>query len=436
MKGRGTFALGFVALMVIGAIVLSSPFARVEGTWGDPLSAAFMACSAVCVTGLTVVDVAAEWTRAGQIALLALVQLGCLSLMTLGIFFMIAVGRRLSIASEFSLRNAYGTAGVKGLRALVAWTVVSMLAIEGAGALLLRHWTDGWYESVYYAIMGFCNAGFGLRAGSLATFADSPCAVLVMAAETILGGIGFLVIYNLCTFRFLRRSDGAKGRLTLHTRTVLRVTACLLAIGFAAFLALEWNGALAGCAPLKKLWIAFYQSVTPRTCGFTITPMETLRPLTRLVYEVLMFIGGAPGSAAAGLKVTTFAVIVCTMAAMCRGDTETVIDRRLISTEVVRESLVILLVMIALVTGVTGTLLFTEGGAISTDALFFEAVSAVTTTGLSIGSTTVQLSPAGKIILMAAMFAGRLGALTVVMMIGDRESPARIRYPNGELIVG
>lgn len=437
MKKRSSIAFGFLALIMVGAIVLSSPWARNAGTWGDFTAAFFTACSAVCVTGLTIVDIAAEYSRAGQVALLVLVELGCLSLMTFGTFLMIAIGRRLSLSREFSLMNAYGVAEVQGLRGLICWVIGSMLVCEALGAVALYHRFGDVYLSIFYSIMSFCNAGFGVIPGSLASFAGDPYVLAVLAIETIVGGIGFLVLYNLCTFKFLRRRSGGAGRLSLHTRVVLRVSAYLLLATFVIFLLLEWNGVLKPFGTVQKFYVAFYQAVTPRTCGFCVTPTESLQPLTRLVYEVLMFIGGAPGSAAAGIKVTTAAVLVYTLRAMCRGEQETVISRRVISYDTVRESLVIFMALVSLVVLVTGALFLTEtGGRLSSDEIFFEAVSAITTTGLSMGSTTAELSLPGKMVIMVAMFFGRLGALSVVMMIGDRETTHRVRYPNEELVVG
>ena len=436
MKGRFSVAVGFLALVLAGAVALASPWSRAAGTWGDFGPALFTACSAVCVTGLTVVDIAREYSTAGQIVIMVLVELGCLGLMTCGTFFLVTIGRRLSLASEFTLMNAYGVVKIQGLRGLIPWIVGSMLVIEAVFAVALNFHFHNWYESVFYSIMGFCNAGFGLKADSLATFPRN-WVVLVMGVETILGGIGFLVIYNLCTFVFLRRPSGARGRLTLHTRVVLRFTFYLLALTFAAFLAVEWSRTLAGMDLGEKAVVAFYQAVTPRTCGFCVIPTEDLHPLTQLFYECLMFIGGAPGSAAAGMKVTTLAVILYTATAMCRGETETVISCRLIPTEIVRESLVILMAIVMFAVVVTGALFVTEAGrGISSDALFFEAVSAVTTTGLAVGDTTASLSTPGRFVIMVAMFIGRLGALTVVLMIGDRESKRHVRFPTEEIVVG
>ena len=437
MGRRSSIALGFLALIIVGAFVLSTPWARAAGTWGNPLVALFTACSAVCVTGLTVVDIAAEYSRAGQVTVLTLVEVGCLGLMTCGTFLLIAIGRRLSLAREFSLMNAYGVEQVQGLKGLICWVVGSMLVLEGVGAAALYWRFHDVYRSVFFSAMSFCNAGFSILPGSVVAFADDPYVVFTLAAETILGGIGFLVIYNLCTFKFLRRKSGGKGRLSLHTQVVLRFSLYLLAVAFVAFLATEWNGVLKGFHGAQKFWVAFYQAVTPRTCGFCITPTADLQPLTRHIYEFLMFVGGAPGSAAAGIKVTTFAVLVYTLTAMCRGEQETVISRRMIPYDIVRESIVIVMAVLAFIGLVLGALLVTESASgIPESALLFEAVSAITTTGLSVGDTTANLSFSGKIVIMVAMFIGRLGALTVVMMIGDRESKRHVRFPSEELVVG
>ena len=437
MRKRVSIALGFLALILIGAIVLSSPWARATGTWGEPLHALFTACSAVCVTGLTIVEIAEEYSRAGQIVVLALVEIGCLGLMTCGTFLLVAIGRRLSLAREFSLMNAYGVEQVQGLRGLICWVVGSMVTVEILGAAALYIHFHDIYRSVFFSIMSFCNAGFSLYPDSVAIFANDPYVVFVLALETILGGIGFLVIYNLCTFKFLRRKSGGKGRLSLHTRVVLRVTGWLLALTLAFFLASEWDGVLRDFHGWQKLWVAFYQSVTPRTCGFCITPTESLKPLTRHVYELLMVIGGAPGSAAAGIKVTTFAVLIYTLTAMCRGEQETVISNRVIPYDIVRESIVIVIALLTFIGTLFGVLLVTEAGSDLTEsALFFEAASAITTTGLAVGDTTARLTFGGKVAIMVGMFIGRLGALTVVMMIGDRESKRHVRFPTEELVVG
>ena len=437
MRGRSTILFGFLGVIALGAIALASPWARMAGTWGNWSDAAFTACSAVCVTGLSVVEIGQEYSTAGQIVLIVLVEIGALGLMALGTFFLVAIGRRLSYANEFSLMNAYGVAEVRGVRGLVLWILGSMTVIECVGAGLLYYRFHDWYLSIFYSVMSFCNAGFSIFPGSLERFASDPFVLFVLAAETILGGIGFLVIYNICTFKFLRRKSGAKGRLSLHSSVVLRFSLCLTAIAFAAFLLLEWNGTLSGFDWPQKLWVGFYQAVTPRSCGFTVVPLEAMSDSTLELYEWLMLIGGAPGSVAGGMKVTTFAVLLYTLLAMCRGEQETVISRRVVSSDVVRESIVIIVavflfadltyVLVSLIEKTSGRLNF---------RLYFEAISAITTTGLSVGNTTPELSRAGRLVIMAAMLVGRLGALTIVMMIGARESKRHVRYPSEELVVG
>ena len=437
MRGRLSIVFGFLALITLGAIALSSPWARSAGAWGNWSSSAFTACSAVCVTGLTVVDIAREYTFAGQVVLIVLVEIGALGLMALGTFLLVAIGRRLSYASEFSLMNAYGSAEIRGVKGLIFWIVGSMLVVESIGAGLLYYRFHDWYRSIFFSVMSFCNAGFSLYSDSLARFAADPFVLLVLAVETILGGIGFLVIYNLCTFKFLRRKSGARGRLSLHSSVVLRFSFYLIVFMFAVFLACEWNGVLKDYGWGQKLWVSFYQAVTPRSCGFTVVPLEALRVPTIEIYEWMMFIGGAPGSVAAGIKVTTFAVIVYTILAMCRGEQETVISRRVISYDVVRESIVIVVAMLLLAALVYGVLVGVEPRSAESDwRLFFEALSAVTTTGLSIGDTTARLTPVGRVVIMTGMFCGRLGALTVVLLIGARESKRHVRYPSEELVVG
>lgn len=436
MQNRNSIAFGFLAVIALGAIFLASPLAQATGAWGRVFEAIFTATSAVCVTGLTVVEVGVEYSRVGLIGLLVLVEIGCVGLMTLGTFFMLAIGRRLSISSEFSLMDAYGVPAVKGLKGLIVWIIGSMLSFQAIGAALLYSRGGDLFEAVFYSIMNFCNAGFSYYHGSLEHFQNDYYAVFTMTALTILGGVGFLVLYNLVSFKF-RGHNGAKGRLTLHTKTVLRFTLYLLAFVYITFLCSEWNHTMSGMSTTKKLLIGLFQAATPRTCGFCFIPTEDLQPITRFVYEVMMVIGGGPGSAAGGIKITTLAVLIYTLTAMCRGDVETIIDKKTISMNIVRESIVIVTALVSLIVVTTAALILSESpDSAKLEGLFFEAVSAITTTGLSIGDTTPSLSSAGRVIIMVAMFLGRLGALTVVMMIGDKETIRHVRFPNEELVVG
>ena len=439
MRNRLLIVLGFIGAILAGAFLLMLPVSSPTHTWMPFLDALFTACSAVCITGLTVIDVGTQLSHFGQCVLLALVQLGCVGIMTMGTFCLVVVGRRLSLDSEFSLMNGYGSKGVRGWRGLVVWVVASMLTIEFAGMLAIHALAPiSWFKAYFYSVMAFCNAGFSPDPGSIAVFQGRPLLLVVLGVLVLLGGVGFLVVYNLCTIQFWRRNLVKRGRISLHTRVVLVATLFFVVGMFVFFLALEWNRSLDPYTLKEKGAIAFFHAITPRTGGFTVIPVNEYHPATRFVSEVLMFIGAAPGGAGGGIKVTTFAVFVVTLLAICRGRRDTVIFRRTISEAVVRESIVIVMVFAGMVSLAMTVLLVSESGnpSLTFENLLFETVSAVSTTGLSCGSTTASLSTVGRFVIMLCMLCGRLGAVGVVMLIGGQEERTTIRYPREELVVG
>ena len=451
MKPQRTIVLAFLLAIAVGTALLSLPCSAPPGRPLGFLEAAFTSCSAVCVTGLTVIDPGAALSTFGKIVLMALVELGGLGVMSMGTFILVVVGRRLSMANEFSVMNAYGTEQVKGLRGLVVWGVGIMLTCELIGTVAIwRVFTRGapglsealadggaWFRAAYHAVMGFCNAGFALSDDSLIPFRGDPVMECAMGGLCFVGGIGFLVIINLFTIKFWRRNRRTRGRLTLHAKVVLATTFILIAGGSLLFIMFEWSGTLAPMSPWERIEAGVSQTVISHTAGFTLLPTENIRPATRLLNEVLMMIGGSPGSSAGGIKTTTMAVLVFTIYAMCRGRNETTIFHRTVPASVVRESIVIFVFGCIAIVLVFGALLLTETGNAAADpsTLLFESVSALSTTGLSLG-VTPHLTVAGKLVLMATMFIGRLGALTVVLLIGNREDHMHIRYPNEELVVG
>ena len=262
MKSRWLIVFGFLGAILLGAFLFMLPISSTSHTWMRPMDALFTSCSAVCITGLTVIDVGRDLTCFGQTVLLCLVQLGCLGIMTCATFFLVVVGRRISLASEFSLMNAYGVSGVRGFRSLVVWVVAAMLTIEAAGTFLLwlgfasdqpflQSLVNGrmWYRAWFFAVMSFCNAGFSLDPGSISGFQNQPFVLVTLGVLVILGGLGFLVLYNLCTVKFWRRNLLTRGRLTLHARVVLQWTLFFSLLMFVLFYFLEWNGALSDYAP-------------------------------------------------------------------------------------------------------------------------------------------------------------------------------------------
>lgn len=442
MRTRVLIVLGYLGTILLGALLLMLPASNAAHVWMKPGDALFTACSAICITGLSVIDVGAELSHFGHCVMLVLVQLGCVGIMTVGTFFLVVIGRRLSLASEFSVTNAFGAKGVRGWRGLVIWVVLSMTAIELLGMWALHAAVPGqtWFRCYFYSVMAFCNAGFSLDPGSISVFRGYPLALVTMGVLLTLGGLGFLVLYNLCTIQFWRRNLVARGRLTFHSRMVLLSSLVLSLIALVFVFVFEWNGALEPYSFTEKLGVGVFQALTPRTCGFTVVPVEELNPVVRFISGVLMFIGAAPGGAGGGLKVTTFAVFILSIIAICRGRSEVSLFKRTVSDTVVRESIVIVTVLVLLVTVGMAVLLVSENhgeGSLSFECLLFETISAVSTTGLSCGSTTASLSPVGRVAIMVCMFCGRLGAIAVVFLIGGQDSAcSRIRYPKEELVVG
>ena len=434
MKAKFAIPLGFIGVILAGAGLLSLP---ASGSLGF-LDALFTSCSAVCITGLTVIDPGVSLTRFGQGVLLGLVEIGCVGIMTFGTFILVVAGQRLSLAQEFSLSNAYGVKGVKGFRGLVMWVVLSMLAIEGLGAWALNAELHDPYKAWFYSVMAFCNAGFTIDPGGLTAFAGQPLFIVEMGVLVILGGLGFMVIYNFCTIKFWRRSLIKQGRLSLHTRVVMWTTLAFVLAAFVVIMACEFTKSLADFPWPNKLAVAFFQAVTPRTSGFTVVPLELMHPVTRFFSEILMFIGAAPGSAGGGIKITTFVVFLFTVHSYCHRRREVVISKRTIPPETIREALIITFTFFFCIALTTAALLVTEYGSRGYDfeKLLFEAVSAVTTTGLAFTDTTAALSLPGRFVVMFAMFIGRLGALTVVLMIAGDDAPETVRYPKEDVLVG
>lgn len=444
-------ALGFLFAILAGAYLLTLPLASTSGQRLNPVAALFTATSATCVTGLAVIDIGSELTLFGQLVVLAMIQLGGLGITTFGTFLLVLVGRRLSVQSEFVVMNSYGVDEASSLRSVLRWTMGLTFFIEGLGAFML--WTrylhhaaepgmprgvlQPIYYAVFHAVSAFCNAGFSLHRDNLIPFQTDPFYLGTIDLLIVLGGLGFLVLHNIITTKFWRRNLKTRGRITLHSRLALQATLFLVAIGALAFLWIEWDHTLRGLSLGDKVSCALLQSVTPRTAGYNAVDMGQIQEATRFVTNLLMIVGGSPGSAAGGVKTTTMVVLIMTVAAMCKGRQETVLRTRTIPNTVVRESLVIFILAIVLVCTAFGVLLWTEAPLKEGDAskLMFETISASATAGLSI-NLTPSLSTPGRLVIIACMFIGRLGPLAVALLVGGREENLRIRYPEEDVVVG
>jgi len=441
--------MSFGTAVLSGTLLLWLPLASAE----EPLSlvdALFTATSAVCVTGLTVVDTGTHFSLFGQLVILALIQLGGLGIMTLGTFFIAALGGRLSWQNRDLITQTISRDTRYDLWQLLKSVLLLTMTVEAIGAALLaiRFLTNmslptALYHSVFHSVSAFCNAGFSLNANSFESYVSDWIVNLTLIGLIIVGGLGFVVLLDLR--RLVQRNDGlshAERRLSFHSRLTLSFTGALVLTGVVLFIGLEWTDTLTGLRWPDKLLASLFQSVTSRTAGFNTVPIGFTSNATLFLLIILMFIGGAPGSCAGGVKVTTFGVLFSLAINRIRGRQDAVIFRRRISEKSVTESMSILTLGITVLVVFTFLLLAIEVGTKSFSytqgtfiQLFFEAVSAFGTVGLSTGITP-ELSVAGRLLVTLLMFIGRLGPLTIAVAVARRMQRPVFRYPEKQVMVG
>lgn len=444
-------ALCFACAIFVGTALLSLPNASSSGQPLSLVNALFLATSATCITGLSCVDIGTDLTRFGQIVILVLAQFGGLGITTFGTFLLVLMGRRLSVQNESLLTNSLGIEESHGIRTLLFWTIGITFLLEGIGALLLmprylhhaeylnlpNHYGVLSYYALFHSVSAFCNAGFSLHKDSLAAFQRDPLFLGVIDLLILAGGLGFLVIHNLITTKFWSRNLMSRGRLSLHSKITLSAALLLIVFGTLAFLVQEWQHTLEGLSLPDKINVALFHSITPRSAGFNLVPMDAISEQTRFTTNLLMLIGGAPGSAAGGIKTTTLVVLILTIVAMCKGRNDTVVFGRTVSATVVREALAIVLLALLGILIAFGILLRTEAPLAPDESskLLFETISAAATVGLSINHTGT-LSPAGQFVIIVCMFLGRLGPLAIALFIGNRDARSRVRFPEEPIAIG
>jgi trk system potassium uptake protein len=431
----------FLALIAGGTLVLRLPFSAAR----EPLTlleAFFTATSAVCVTGLIVVDTPGALSLTGQLVVLLLIQLGGLGYMAVTTVVAVALGRQLTIHERLTLQEALNVQSMEGLRRFV-WTVLKLvLVFEAAGAVLL---TARWagehglaraaYYGVFHAVSAFNNAGFSLFSDSLMRYRGDWVVNLVVTGLVICGGLGFVVLTEVGHARRFRR-------FSTHTRLVLTLTAGLIVTASVAILLIERRNpdTLGPLGLGEALLASYFQAVTPRTAGFNTIDMGAMLPASQFLVIILMFIGAAPGGTGGGVKITTFSVTVAVIWAMVRGGTEpTLVGRRLSPALVARAFSICLLGFLALNVA-AGALLVMEGRQLL--PTLFETTSAFGTVGLSTGesgapvSLTGHFSGGGQLLVAVMMFMGRVGPLTLAVAIARRGTRARVRYPEGRILIG
>ena len=438
MSPTRLIAFGFLMVILVGALLLMLPVSS-KGAPVSFLDALFTATSATCVTGLVVLDTFTSWTGFGQVVILLLIQIGGLGLMTVITLFSFALGKRLGLYNRIVLMQSAGNMTLSGIGSLMRRIIPFTFVIEALGAALLAirfipefGFGKGLWFSAFHSVSAFCNAGFDLMGGrapfsSMTHYVADPLVTLTLSALIIIGGLGFLV------WRDIRNQGLHFSKYQLHTKLVLVSSAALLLGGWLLFLIFEWNAAMEGLTVHQKLLAAFFQSVTPRTAGFNTLDLTKLSESGNLLTNVLMLIGGSPGSTAGGMKTTTVAVLLLCTWTSARGRRRDHAFRYSLDRDMLRQAASI--VMIYLTMAIVAILLLCAMEPVTIKQAMFEVNSAIATVGCTLGITP-QLGVASQILVILLMYVGRLGGLTFTLIFARQRPEPPIDRPTGKLLIG
>jgi trk system potassium uptake protein TrkH len=430
--------IGFALLILFGSFLLSLPISTLSGQPIPWLDAFFTATSAVCVTGLVVVDTGTTYSLFGQIVILSLIQIGGLGFMTMATLFAVLMGKKITLKERLILQESLNQHSIDGIVRLTKRILLFTVLAELIGAILLglRFSFDmplgrAIYFGIFHAVSNFNNAGFDLMGNfrSLTGYVEDPIVTLVVCILIVLGGLGFFVINEIYEKREWMR-------LSQHTKLVLITTGILIIIGTLFIFIMEYKNpkTLQGLSPTGKVLSSLFQAVAPRTAGPNTLVISDLTDSTLFFIILLMFIGASPGSTGGGIKTTTFAALIGAVWAEIRGKEDVVFFRQRVLPDLIRKSLTVTMSGLMIVIIVTMLLSITEKGA-NFLMMLFEATSAFGTVGLSMGLTP-DLSPLGKIIISLTMFAGRVGPLTIAFALSQRREKESFKYPKGKIMIG
>jgi trk system potassium uptake protein TrkH len=445
---RASFAW-YIGLISAGTALLTQPFCREPDVKPITLvDAAFTATSAACVTGLSVRSTEFDFSFAGQVVILLLIQLGGIGIMTVTTFIMVQMGQRHGLRTRAVISETLGAEGNADLRWILARVLGLTFACEGVGALVLtlrNLATDPFpvalWRATFHSIAAFCNAGFSLHDDNLVRFRGDPLVNLVIGGLIVLGGLGFPVILDLLRCRHVRRGE-RWNHLALHSKLMLIGTALFIGVGALVFLILEWDGALVNIPLWQRPQVAFFHSITCRTAGFNTVDVGSLTNATLFLSVLLMAVGAGPCSTGGGFKVSTFMVLVAQAVSTFQGHRRLNLFRRTVpQTLIDRATATAMLFTVVAAFALTILLILEQSASphVRSSDLFldamFEVVSALGTVGLSTG-LTVLLSPIGKVVIILLMFIGRLGPISVFSALSRSERNGSVLYPDEEPLIG
>lgn len=429
-------AMGFIAVILVGAIVLRLPISSNNGSVTPFIDSFFTSTSAVCVTGLTTVNTAEHWSYFGKTVIIILIQIGGLGFMSFATLFALLLGRRITLKNRLIMQEAMNSFSLQGLVKLSKYILIFTFATEGAGALFLSTKfipqygvLKGIYFSIFHSISAFCNAGFDLTGNSLVPFLNNTVIIFTISALIIIGGLGFTVWAEIYNYRGIKK-------LSVHTKLVLRMsTLLILSAWLLMFLFENSNPSTLGDLSIKgKALSSLFAAITPRTAGFNSISTAGMTPAGKALTIILMFIGGSPGSTAGGVKTATIGLLLMTVVSVIKNREDTVMFERTISKDLVYRAFVITTIAIGVVVTTTMILSVTEPYA-SLEYIVYEATSAFGTVGLTLGLTP-KLSVIGKIVIAVTMYIGRVGPLTLVLALAKKKKGSSIKYPEGKILVG
>lgn len=438
-------ALGYGVCILVGTGLLMLPYATAVGESPPLIDALFTATSAVCVTGLIVVDTPHFWSPFGHGVILALIQVGGLGYMTVSTFIALLLRRRVSLRERLVLQKAVGMLTLEGVVRFLKRVLLITVLAEGIATVILtlrfsveHSIGQAFFLGLFHAISAFNNAGFSLFSDNLAGYVADPVVNLTVVVSVILGGMGYLVINELLE----RRRERVRERLSVHTCLVLGTTAALLAGGVLLFLLLEWTNpkTLASLGIPERLLAASFQAVTPRTAGFNTVGIGVLRETTLFMFIVLMFIGASPGGTGGGIKTTTCGTVLVALWRRLRGDHEINLMGRRLPQKVLNDAFILSGLSFIYVIVVTLTLMVSEGH--SYLSTLFEVTSAFGTVGLSTGAPGLVTSLCslftafGKIAIAGTMLVGRIGPLTLGAALLSKEPAPSYRLLEEQVLIG
>lgn len=434
-----TLTLSLLAVIAVGTVLLWLPCSSRDGSWTNIIDCFFTAASATSTTGITVVDTYWHWNLFGQIVLLLMTQVGGLGLVIILTFFNFALGRKMGLMKASAIAGEVSTNGIVGAKRLFIRIGTYTLVMEGVGAIIMaftlvpQYGGYGIFMSVFTSISAFCNGGldlFNLGQG-LSSYSDKPQVHIVIAALVFLGGIGFVVWDNV-------RNWFKTKRLTLHTKLVLIYSGVLFVVGFFAyFLVTVINGSMFEDMSIgDKLFCSAFTSVSARSAGFNIKNIALVNDFSKLLTIFLMFIGSAPASTGGGIRVTTLAILIATVAAVLRGQEDAKISGHRIRKSIVYKATACLVLSVGFVILCFAAVYLLNPDLSEVDILY-EVVSAFTTTGFSTG-VSAQVDPISKLVLSFAMLAGRVGPVSILLSLtGDKSDSEKNKIlPECEILIG